>query len=114
MVNKLVKTIIRSLILSLILMVVGTVVYLFVRGPETRFQDILFWVGAVPIFLFTFSIFGDFFGKSDITYQLARSTSVQSSNERARNEMSGMNLIMKSHASWIVAGLLVWGYSTFF
>jgi len=114
MVNKLVKIIIRSLILSLILMVVGAIAYLLVKGPETKFQDILFWVGAIPIFLFTFGIFGDFFGKSDTTYQLARSTSGQSSNDRARNEMSGMNSMMKSNISWIIAGLLVWGYSTFF
>ncbi len=114
MINKILKTCIRSFILSLLLMAIGAVIFLFIKGPETRYQDILFWVGAIPVFLFTFGVFGDFFTKADPSYQLARSISDQSSNERAHNEMLNMNSILKSHTSWIVAGLLVWGYSTFF
>ncbi len=113
MINKILKTIVRSIILSLLLMVIGAVIFLFVKGPETRFQDILFWVGAIPIFLFTFGVFGDFFSKADPSYQLARSISKQSSNERALDEMLNMNSILKSHTSWIIAGILAWGISTF-
>ncbi len=114
MLKKLLKTIIRSIILSILLMGIGAIVFLFIRGPETRFQDILFWVGAVPVLLLSLSVFGDIFGKADISYQLARSASTQSSNERAHDDMLNMNSILKSHTSWIIAGLLVWGYSTFF
>jgi hypothetical protein len=76
-------------------MVIGAVIFLFIKGPETRFQDILFWIGAVPVVLFSVGVFGDFFEKGDISYQLARSTSDQSANERALNEMLNINSIMK-------------------
>ncbi len=113
MINRIIKTIIRSVILSILLMVIGAIVFLFIRGPETRFQDILFWIGAVPVVLFSISVFGDFFGRADTSYQLARSTSGESSNERAHSELLNMSSLLKSHTSWIIAGLLVWGYSTF-
>ncbi len=114
MINKIFMTIIRSIILSLLLMVIGTIVFLIIKGPETRFQDILFWVGAVPVILFSMGVIGDFFGRANTSYQLARSASDQSSNERAHNDILDVNSIMESHVSWIVAGLLVWAYSTFF
>ena len=79
MIGKILKNIFTALILSMVLLAIGLAVKHFMKESETTLQDILFWVGAVPIVFFTMGLFGSFFGRGDPSYQLSRSVSNKSS-----------------------------------
>ena len=87
---------IAALLLSLALLTVALIIWYFMKESEILLQDILFWVGAVPIGLFSIVLFGDFFGRGDPSYQLSRSVSSQSSNQRALQDVSDIKVKVKS------------------
>jgi hypothetical protein len=91
----------------------GLIVGLFMRNSGTSLQDILFYVGAAPIVIFALGQLGNFFGRGDHAYQLSRSVSNQSANQRAFRDLRDIKSWIKSGFSWIIAGLLVWLYSAF-
>ncbi len=72
MITRIFKKVFIAFILSLILLIAGLVMKYFILDTNTALQDILFWVGAIPITIFSFGVFGDFFGKGDSSYQLSR------------------------------------------
>lgn len=109
MIAKTFKKIFSAFILSLILLIAGLVIKYFILDSKTSLQDILFWVGAIPIFIFSGGVFGDFFTRGNFSYQISRSVSNQSSNQRGLQDISDL----KSGLNWILAGLLIWFYSYF-
>jgi len=113
MIGKILQNIITAFILSLVLLAIGLVMKYLLTEPETTLQDILFWVGSVPIVFFTMGLFGNFFGRGDPSYQLSRSGSNQSSNQRGLQDIIDIKSRGTSGLSWILAGLLVWLYGYF-
>ena len=113
MINKILQNLITAFILSLALLTVGLVIWYFMKESATLLQNILFCVGAVPIVLFSMGQLGNFFGRGDPSYQLSRSVSNQSSNQRALQDVGDIKTKVKSGLNWIIAGLLVWLFSYF-
>ncbi len=109
MILKIVKKIFAAFLQSLMLLVIGLVIKYLILDSKTSLQDILFWIGAIPIAIFSIGVFGDFYGRGDISYQLSRSVNNQSSNQRGVQDISDL----KSGLSWIMAGLFIWFYSYF-
>ena len=85
------------------------VIKYLILDSKTSLQDILFWIGAIPIAIFSIGVFGDFYGRGDASYQLSRSVNNQSSNQRGVQDISDL----KSGLNWIMAGLFIWLYSYF-
>jgi hypothetical protein len=102
------KRVVTVIILFLILLSIGMVVWLFMKESKITFQDILFWVGAAPVAFFSIGLFGDFFGRGNISYQLSRSVSKQSSNQRALQDQTDKKSSVKFGLNCIIAGLLTW------
>jgi hypothetical protein len=111
MLNKLIKFLLKSVSYAVVMIGLGCIIKYVILDTQTLLQDILFYVGATPIALFSIGFFGDFFGKGTIAYQQSRSVSAQSSNERAIQDQNDTHSRMASNLRWIVAGLLVWGVS---
>jgi hypothetical protein len=111
--NRILHNLIAAIILSLALLIVGLAVWYFKKDSGISLQDILFYVGAAPIVIFSLGQLGNFFGRGDHTYQLSRSVSNQSASQRAIQDLRDIKSWMKSGFSWIIAGLLVWLYSYF-
>ena len=111
--NKIFQNIITAIILSLALLFAGLAIWYFMKESETSLQDVLFYVGAVPIALFSISELGNFFGRGDHSYQLSRSVSNQWPGQRAVQEVRDIKSRVKSGLNWVIAGLLVWLYSSF-
>jgi len=108
MIKKLIKNLCAAIISCLALLIVSLIIWYFMKESQTTLQDILFCVGAVPIVLFSIGVFGDFYGRGDVSYQLSRSVSSQSSNQRAIQDKSYTESRLKSGLNWIIAGLLLW------
>jgi len=113
MIRKILKNGFAALLSSLALLTVALIIWCFMKESETPLQDIIFWVGAVPVGLFSLGLVGDFFGRGDPSYQLSRSVSNQSSNQRALQDISDIKSKVKSGLNWIIAGLLIWLLSYF-
>ena len=113
MFGKIFKNVLAAFLLSLALLTVALIIWYFMEESKTPLQDILFWVGAVPIGLFSIGLIGDYFGRGDFSYQLSRSVSNQSPNQRALQDVSAMKSAVKSGLNWIIAGLLIWLFSYF-
>lgn len=107
------KRVLHVIISFFVLLTTGFVIWFFMKESKISFQDILFWVGAAPIAFFSIGLFGDFFGKGSVSYQLSRSVSKQSSNQRAVQDESDKNSSVKFGLNWILAGLLIWLVSYF-
>lgn len=107
------SNLISVLVYALILLVVGLVVWFFFIESKMSFQDVLFYIGATPIALFSIGLFGDFLGRGTQSYQLSRSVSKQSPNQRAKGDVVDNKKRVTSGISWIAAGLLVWLVSYF-
>lgn len=107
------KRVLYLIVSFFILLIIGFVIWFFMKESKISFQDILFWVGAAPIAFFSIGLFGDFFGKGSVSYQLSRSVSKQSSNQRAVQDESDKKSSVKFGLNWILAGLLIWLVSYF-
>jgi len=110
MVYTILKRLLTAFILSLVLLTVGMVIWYFAKESGTSLQDILFWIGAVPIALLSIRLFGGFIGRGHLSYQLSRTVSGQSSNQRALQDASEIKFMVRSELNWFIAGLLIWLY----
>lgn len=108
MINRILNKAISVALSSIILIAVGLVLWLFLRTAQIVLQDILFWVGAVPILLFSIGLFGNFLGRGNSSYQISRSVSQESSNQRAVQDHHDREDRVRSELKWIMAGLLTW------
>ena len=108
MINRLLNRAISVTVSCIILLTVGLVLWLFLRESQILLQDILFWVGAAPILLFSIGLFGNFLGRGNSSYQISRSVSQESSNQRALQEHHDREESVRSELKWITAGLLTW------
>ena len=111
--KKILQNIVTAIILSLALLIVGLAIWYFTKESKTSLQDILFYVGATPIVIFSIGQLGNFFGRGDPSYQLSRSVTNQSSGQKAVQDVRDIESKVKSGLNWIIAGLLVWLYSSF-
>jgi hypothetical protein len=113
MIGLILKNMLAAFILSLVLLTVALAGKYLMKESETTLQDILFWVGAVPIVLFSIGLIGIFFGRGDPSYPLSRSVSNQSSIQRGLQDIIDIKSRVTSGLNWILAGLFVWFYSYF-
>lgn len=111
--KKLLYSSLSALFSALVLVLLGAVIWFFMKSSKISFQDILFYVGAVPVALFSIGVLGDSFGRGSSTYQLSRSVTKQTANERALQDVDDVKSRVKSGLNWIIAGFLVWGVSYF-
>jgi hypothetical protein len=111
--KKILQNTITAIILSLALLIVGLVIWYFMKESETSLKDVLFYIGAAPIVIFSMGQMGNFFGRGDPSYQLSRSVSNRSPDQRAVQDIREIGSKVKSGFNWIIAGLLVWLYSSF-
>jgi hypothetical protein len=109
MIKRILKKTLVAFLQSFILLIIGLIIKYWVLPTGAALQDILFYIGAIPIASFSIAAIGDFKVRGSATYQLSRSVSSQSSNQRGIQDISEF----KSGLTWIVAGLLVWFYSYF-
>ena len=108
MINRLLNSAISISISSIILLAVGLILWFFLRKSQIMLQDILFWVGAAPILVFSIGLFGNFLGRGNSSYQISRSVSQESSNQRAVQDHHDREKSVRSELKWIMAGLLTW------
>ena len=113
MFRRLLRTLVTSFLSGAVLLAIGLVIWYVRQGANTTLQDTYFWVGAVPIVIFSISQFGKFFGRGDATYQLSRSVSQQSAAQRTAQDESDLRTIATAGLNWILAGLWVWFISYF-
>jgi len=109
MIKRILKKTFITFLQSFVLLIIGLVIKYLVLDNRTALQDILFYIGAIPIALFSIGGIGDFLGRGDTSYQLSRSVNSQSSYQRGIQDISNL----KSGSNWIIPGLLVWLYSYF-
>ncbi len=107
MINKVIIKIFTAMISSLVLLGIGLAIWYFKRESQTSLQNVLFWVGAVPIALFSIGLIGNFSGRGNFYIQFSRSASNQSLNERSLHDVSDMKSIILSGMNWFMAGLFI-------
>jgi len=107
MIKKVVIKLFSAMISSLVLLCIGLAIWYFKRESETSLQDVLFWVGAVPIALFSIGQMGNFSGRGNFNIQFSRSVSNQSLNERSLHDLSDMQSTVLSGMNWFMAGLFI-------
>lgn len=90
------------------LLILAVVVWWFKRGLGISFQDALFWVGALPIVVFSLGSMGRFAGRSDVTCQMGRSVSNATPDQKTAGLIDDGQTYGKSGLNWILAGLLLW------
>ena len=106
MTTRFIKQLIAAIFATLVLFMVGLGIWLFMKNSQTL-QDILFWVGAAPLALYSIGIMGGFAGRGDSSYQLSRSVSNRSSTQRTLQEVNTMTSRMTSGLNWCIGGLLL-------
>ena len=99
---------IAVLIRATILFAAGTMVWWLLKPRQMSLEEVLFYVGAGPIILFSFGRFGDFVSRGYPTYQLSRSVMKPSAGHRAVADQTDLGQRERSGWPWILAGLLVW------
>ncbi len=108
MLNRILKILCAALLWAGMLLLLAVVVWWFKREDGVSFQDILFWVGALPIVLFTLGAMGRFSGRGDVAYQLSRTVSDATPDQRTGALIDDLKSQGKSWLNWILAGLLLW------
>ena len=108
MLKKIHKSLCAALLSAGVLSIAAVMIWWFKRGSGVSFQDILFWVGAVPIVVFTMGSMGRFAGRSDVTYQMGRSVSDATPDQKTGTLMDDMQTYGRSWLNWILAGLILW------
>lgn len=108
MLKKIMKGVLAATLSSCVLLVVAFVVWGLKRGSGVSFQDTLFWVGALPIAVFTMGSIGRFAGRGDVSCQMSRSVSDATPDQQAGVLIDELKFYGKSSLNWILAGLLLW------
>lgn len=90
------------------LLVVAFIVWRLKRESGLSFQDTLFWVGALPIAVFTMGSIGRSAGRGDVSYQMSRSVSDATPDQEVGAVIDDLTFYGKSSLNWILAGLLLW------
>ena len=102
-----------AFLISLALMIAGVVIWLFKRSSGTTLQDIMFWMGAFPIALFSIGSMGRFAGRGASFNPFPRSGDNIASDPHSRRDQSDLAAELTSGLNWVLAGLLVWLFSYF-
>ena len=104
---------VRILMITLMLIMLSLLIWYLMRDTALSLQDTLFWVGAVPIAIFSIGIFGNFHSRGDPGYQFSKTVLKQSSNQRSVQETEDTSKRTSSSLTWFIGGLLVWLFSYF-
>ncbi len=108
MLNRILKMILAALLSAGLLLLLAVVLWWLKHGDGVLFQDMLFWVGALPIVLFTLSSMGRFSGRGDVSYQLSRTISDATPEQKTGALIDELKSQGKSSLNWVLAGLLLW------
>ena len=106
--NRILKGLCAALLSAGLLLLLAVVVWWFKRGEGVSFQDIVFWVGALPIVIFTLGSMGRFSGRGDAAYQQSRTVIDANPDQKTRALIDELGSLGKSGMNWILAGLLLW------
>ena len=106
--DRILKKILAVLLSAGLLLLLAVAAWWFKRGNGVPFQDILFWVGALPIVFFTLGSMGRFSGRGDVSYQLSRTAGDATPEQKTGALIDDLKSQGKSGFNWIVAGLLLW------
>ena len=110
MIAILIRNLIAACVLALFLFIAGLIIWFFIKGSGTAFNDVLFCIGAAPIAIFAVSQIGNFKSRGDHTVQLSRSVSSQSIHDRASQDIRDITSRFASGFCWLLAGIFIWLY----
>ena len=96
-----------AFVLSLVILIIALLFWYFFKESVMPLRDILFWAGAIPIAIFLLGLGGNI-SRGGLSYQMGRSVSTQSPNERALQDLGDIEAHVKSGLKWFMAGLLIW------
>ena len=108
MLKKILKSLTAALLSAGLLLILALVLWWYKRGAGASFQDMLFWVGALPIVLFALGSMGRFRGRGDVAYRLSRTVSDATSDQKTGALIDDLQTYGKSWLNWILAGLMLW------
>ncbi len=100
---------IRSILYATVfLLVVGLVILYFSKDSGVALKDILFWVGVVPVALFSIGAFGGILGINKGSDNLNRPISDRGAKRDSRRYANEQKQRTNYPLTWMSAGLLVW------
>ena len=113
MIQKIKHYLLQVLMKAIILAMLALIIWYVARSSTLTYKDTLFWAGALPIALFSITIFGSFSGRGDPEAQFSRSVLRRSPNQRSIDEHSELTSQTSKGLSWFLGGLVVWFFSYF-
>ncbi len=94
--------------LTLLLVMLSLLISYAAGESALSLKDILFWVGAFPIALFSITILGGISSRGERNDQSTEVTSHQAPQQRLIPGRSTAAKQTSSGLAWIIAGLFVW------
>ncbi len=111
--NEIAKKMVFTITTSIVLIGIGLIIWYFNKESEMSLRDILFWVGAIPIAIFSMGLIGNYVGALNPSSRFDRPLIEQSLKDRAQHGESDFKSRVASGLDWIIAGILVWAVSYF-
>ena len=96
---------------TLLLVMLSLLISYATRNSALSLKDILFWVGAAPIAIFSIFIFGILSGRGARVMKSIEDTSGQPVELRPPMKRCAASDQTSSGLAWVLAGLLVWLFS---
>jgi len=110
MITKILKPIIPAGIMSLVLFSMGLLIWLFKKESGSSLQDILFFVGMVPVAFSLLALSGDSFGRANSNYLVSKTIVHKLPASRRFTDFKSWGI---SGLSLFLAGVTVWAVGYF-
>lgn len=111
--NQIAKKLFSAITISVVLIGIGLIIWYFNKESKLSLQNILFWVGAIPIALFSMGLIGNYTGALNPSSRFDRLLIEQSLKDRAQHDKLDFKSRIDSGLIWIISGILVWSVSYF-
>lgn len=102
------ETAVRVLMITLFLVMLSLLISYIMRDSRLSLKDVLFWVGSVPIAIFSVRMFAPLSGRGWRNYKGTEDILDQSPEQQLLPESSAAAKRTSSGLAWVTAGLLVW------
>ena len=106
--NKIVKKLFSTIATSIILFGIGLIIWFFNKESKMSLQNILFWIGAIPIAIFSVGLIGNYTGALNPSSRFDRPLIEQSLKDRTQHGKMDFKARAASGLNWIIAGILIW------
>ena len=113
MIQKIKHYLLQILMKAIILAMLALLIWYVARSSALTYKDTLFWAGALPIALFSITIFGSFSARGDPEAQFSKTVLPRSPHQRSIDEHNDLSSGTSKGLSWFLAGLIVWLFSYF-